>query len=87
VSFGEAELAYCLPWLQAVRKAGIASEIYPESVKMKKQMGYADAKKIPYVAIVGGDEMAQGKVKLKNMSSGEQGLVSLEELIHEITIS
>ncbi|MBN1462542.1 MAG: histidine--tRNA ligase [Bacteroidales bacterium] len=87
VSFGEAELAYCLPWLQAVRKAGIASEIYPEPAKMKKQMGYADAKKIPYVAIVGGDEMVQGKVMLKNMASGEQGLVLLEELIHEITIS
>jgi histidyl-tRNA synthetase len=84
VSFGEAELAYCLPWVQAVRKEGIAAEIYPEPAKLKKQMGYADAKKIPFVAIVGGDEMAQGKVMLKNMTSGEQGLVDLEELIKKI---
>jgi len=84
VSFGDAELAYCLPWLQTIRNAGVASEIYPEPAKMKKQMGYADAKKIPFVAIVGGDEMAQGKVMLKDMTSGDQALVSLEELIEKI---
>jgi histidyl-tRNA synthetase len=51
---------------------------------MKKQMGYADTKQIPFVAIVGGDEMAQNKVMLKNMTSGEQKLVSIEEIVAEV---
>lgn len=81
VSFGEAELHYCLPWLKAVRAAGHNAEIYPEPAKMKKQMGYADNKNIPFVAIVGETEMKSAKVMLKNMQSGEQELVSLDELI------
>lgn len=81
VSFGEAELHYCLPWLKAVRAAGHNAEIYPEPAKMKKQMGYADNKNIPFVAIVGETEMKSDKVMLKNMQSGEQELVSLDELI------
>ncbi len=85
VSFGEPEMAYCLLWAKALRKVGIPTEIYPEPAKMKKQMGYADAKKIPFVAIVGGDEMTQAKVSLKDMTSGKQGLVSLQELIDNIT--
>ena len=71
-TFGADELRYALRWAKALREAGITTEVYPEPTKMKKQMGYADAKQIPFVAIVGGDEMAQNKVMLKNMSSGEQ---------------
>ena len=80
-TFGTDELRYALRWVKALREAGITTEIFPEPAKMKKQMGYADSKHIPFVAIVGGDEMAQNKVMLKNMASGEQRLVSLEELL------
>jgi histidyl-tRNA synthetase len=79
-TFGEQELLYALRWAKALREKGISVEVYPEPTKMKKQMGYADSKKIPYVAIVGGDEMAAGKVMLKNMQSGEQQLLSLDQL-------
>ena len=79
-AFGEAELAYALKWAKELRQAGKAVEVYPEPAKMKKQMSYADAKQIPFVAIVGGDEMAQNKVMLKNMTTGEQKLTTLEEL-------
>ena len=84
VSFGEKELMYSLPWLSSLRAKGVNAEIYPEPAKMKKQMSYADNKKIPFVAIVGETEMKEGKVMLKNMKTGEQGLVSLEELIGKI---
>jgi histidyl-tRNA synthetase len=80
-TFGEQELLYSLRWAKALRDKGLSVEVYPEPTKMKKQMGYADAKKIPYVAIVGGDEMAAGKVMLKNMTTGEQQLVTYEELV------
>ena len=83
-TFGQEELKYALSWAKDLRTQGIAVEVYPEPTKMKKQMGYADAKQIPYVAIVGGDEMAQQKVMLKEMSSGEQKLVSLEELVDKL---
>ena len=79
-AFGNAELTYALKWAKELRQAGKAVEVYPEPAKMKKQMSYADAKQIPFVAIVGGDEMAQNKVMLKNMRTGEQKLVTLEEL-------
>jgi len=84
VSFGEKELMYSLPWLGALRAKGINAEIYPEPAKMKKQMSYADNKKIPFVAIVGETEMNDGKVMLKNMKTGEQGLASLEEVVEKI---
>jgi len=84
VSFGEKELMYCLPWLSALRAKGINAEIYPEPAKMKKQMSYADNKKIPFVAIVGETEMSAGKVMLKNMKSGEQSLLSLDETMEAI---
>jgi histidyl-tRNA synthetase len=84
VSFGEKELMYSLPWLSSLRAKGVNAEIYPEPAKMKKQMSYADNKKIPFVAIVGETEMKEGKVMLKNMKTGEQELVSLEELIGKI---
>ena len=80
-TFGEQELLYALSWAKTLREKGFSVEVYPEPTKMKKQMGYADSKKIPFVAIVGGDEMAAGKVMLKNMLSGEQQLVTLEELV------
>ena len=80
-SFGEAELLYSLRWAKVLRDQGVCVEVYPEPTKMKKQMGYADAKKIPFVAIVGGDEMAANKVMLKNMLTGEQRLVDLAECV------
>lgn len=81
VNFGQKEEIHLLPLIAKVRKAGIRTELYPESTKMKKQMGYADAKKIPFVAIVGENEMAENKINLKNMLTGEQNLVTIEELI------
>ena len=84
VNFGEAEAAYVLPVLAKVRAAGIRAEIYPDSAKMKKQMSYANAKAIPFVAIVGENEMNEGKVMLKNMATGEQNLLVPEELIAAI---
>ena len=81
VNFGEKETAYLLPLIAKVRAAGIRTEIYPESVKMKKQMGYADAKNIPFVALVGDSEMTEGKINLKNMVTGEQELLTIEQLI------
>ena len=84
INFGEKETAYCLPVLSQVRAAGIRAEIYPDSTKMKKQMSYANAKQIPYVVLAGDNEMAAGKVTLKNMETGEQQLLTAEELINAI---
>ena len=84
VNFGEAEAAYVLPILSQARAAGIRAEIYPDAAKMKKQMSYANAKMVPFVAIVGENEMKEGKVTLKNMASGEQSLVTLDELVAAI---
>ena len=81
VNFGDKEAAYCLPVLSAARDAGIRAEIYPDSAKMKKQMSYANDKNIPFVAIVGENEMNEGKLTLKNMTTGEQALVTPEELL------
>lgn len=80
-TFGQDELHYALRWAKELRAKGIAVEVYPEPTKMKKQMGYADDKKIPYVAIVGGNEMETNTVMLKNMATGEQKQVTLQELI------
>ena len=84
VNFGEKEAAYCLPVLSAARDAGIRAEIYPDCAKMKKQMSYANDKNIPFVAIVGENEMNEGKLTLKNMTTGEQSLVTPEELLAAI---
>ncbi|WP_308768792.1 histidine--tRNA ligase [uncultured Bacteroides sp.] len=84
VNFGEAEAAYVLPILSQARAAGIRAEIYPDAAKMKKQMSYANAKMVPFVAIVGENEMKEGKVTLKNMASGEQSLVTPDELVAAI---
>ena len=84
INFGEKEAAYCLPILQKVRAAGVSAEIFPDSVKMKKQMTYANAHEIPFVALVGENEMQEGKVTLKNMTTGEQAMVSVEELTEQL---
>ena len=84
INFGEKETAYCLPAVAKARAAGIRTEIFPDSSKMKKQMSYANAKQIPYVALAGENEMAEGKLTLKNMESGEQSLVTPDELITNI---
>ena len=84
VNFGDKEASYCLPVLSAARDAGIRAEIYPDSAKMKKQMSYANDKNIPFVAIVGENEMNEGKLTLKNMTTGEQSLVTPEELLAAI---
>ena len=81
INFGETETAYCLPIVGKLRQAGIRSEIFPDKAKMKKQMSYANAKNIPFVVLAGENEMDAGKVTLKNMESGEQTLVTVEELI------
>ena len=81
VNFGAAEMAYCLPLLAKLRDAGISAEIYPDSSKMKKQMAYANAKAVPFVVMVGENEMNEGRVMLKNMTTGEQSLLSVGELI------
>ena len=81
INFGEQETACCLPIINKVRAKGIRAEIYPDAAKMKKQMSYANAKQIPYVVLAGESEIAQGKVTLKNMETGEQTLVTPEELI------
>jgi histidyl-tRNA synthetase len=83
-NFGEAEALHCLKLLRQVREAGIAAELYPDAVKMAKQFKYADDKGIPYVAIIGGNEMQQGLVTIKDMKTGEQKAVKQEDLIHTI---
>ena len=84
INFGEKETAYCLPIVSAARAAGIRTEIFPDKAKMKKQMSYANAKNIPFVVLAGENEMVQGKVTLKNMETGEQTLVTAEELIAKV---
>ena len=85
INFGEKETAYCLPIIAKVRQAGIRAEIFPDSTKMKKQMSYANAKQIPFVVLAGDNEIAEGKVTLKNMETGEQTLVSPDELIAKLS--
>ena len=84
INFGATETAYCLPVLRRCREAGIRTEIYPDSVKMKKQMAYANAKQVSFVVLAGEEEIAQGKLTLKNMATGEQTLVSPEELVEAV---
>ena len=84
INFGDKETAYCLPAVAKAREAGIRTEIFPDSTKMKKQMSYANAKQIPFVALAGENEMSEGKLTLKNMESGEQSLVTIDEIIMTI---
>ena len=85
INFGEKETAYCLPAVAKAREAGIRTEIFPDAAKMKKQMSYANAKLIPFVALAGENEINEGKYTLKNMSTGEQRLVTAEELINIVS--
>ena len=84
VNFGEQESLSCLKILSTFRKAGISAELYPESAKMKKQMSYADDKRIPFVILIGEDEMASGILTLKEMNSGEQFKLSIDDCIRKI---
>lgn len=86
VNFGSAEEDYILPIIGQLRGRGISSEIYPEAAKMKKQMSYADSNKIPYVVIVGEDEMRERKVTLKNMQSGDQQLLTIDECLTKLDL-
>lgn len=83
INFGSMEVSYCLQYAAATRGAGIATEIYPDAVKMKKQMSYANAHHIPFVAIVGEKEIQENSISLKNMITGEQKNITLEEVIKE----
>ena len=87
INFGEKETAYCLPIAKAVREAGIRTEVFPDNVKMKKQLSYANAKHIAFVALAGDDEIAQNKITLRNMLTGEQKVVSPEDILEEIKYS
>ena len=86
INFGEKETAYCLPIINKVRSQGIRAEIFPDAAKMKKQMSYANAKQIPFVVLAGENEMNAGKVTLKNMETGDQSLLSTEELIERLLV-
>ncbi|SNR59850.1 histidyl-tRNA synthetase [Lutibacter agarilyticus] len=81
INFGDAEAAFCMKALAQLRKAGIKSELYPESAKMKKQLNYANRREIPFVVLVGADEVKNNNYTLKNMQTGEQQACSLEELL------
>lgn len=83
-NFGMSETAYCLPIIAQLRRANVATEIFPDKAKMKKQMSYANAKRIPYVVLAGENEMAQHKVTLKDMNTGEQFLLTGEEIISKL---
>jgi histidyl-tRNA synthetase len=85
INFGEKETAYCLPIAAKARQAGIRTEVFPDGAKMKKQMSYANAKQIPFVALAGENEINEGKVTLKNMVTGEQMLVNPDELLDKLT--
>ena len=84
INFGEAETTYSLPCVAKAREAGIRTEIYPDSAKMKKQMSYANAKEIPFVVLAGEEEMAANKFTLKNMKTGEQVTLTSEALIQTV---
>ncbi|WP_161891107.1 histidine--tRNA ligase [Pontibacter russatus] len=84
VQFDRESELYALPVLQQLRDAGIAAELYPEPAKLKKQLGYADQKNIPYAILVGSEEMATGKLKLRNMQQGEQQDLTVDEIIKQL---
>ena len=84
VNFGDLEAATSLKHIMALRRAGISAELYPDSAKMKKQMNYANDRQIPYVAIVGADEVQNGTIALKNMVTGEQQSLTVEQVIEQL---
>lgn len=81
INFGEKKTAYCLPLVNEARRHGVSAEVYPDAVKMKKQMSYANAKQIAFVAMAGEDEMKENKMTLKNMKTGEQMLVPVSDFM------
>lgn len=85
VNFGETEANYCLKALQYLRKQGVNSELYPDTAKMKKQMNYANKKGIPFVVLVGEDEMSSGLLTVKNMTDGTQSTMKLEDLVSNLS--
>ena len=87
INFGDKETSYVLPFVAKARQVNIRTEIFPDAAKMKKQMAYANAKHIPFVVLAGDNEIEQGKVTLKNMNTGEQILVSPDDLIEKVTSS
>ena len=84
INFGEQETAHCLHIINKVRARGIRAEIFPDTSKMKKQMSYANAKQIPFVVLAGESEIKEGKVTLKNMETGEQQMLTIDELINTL---
>ena len=84
INFGDKETAYCMPIAQKCRQNGISCEVFPDKAKMKKQMAYANAKGIAFVALAGENEMAEGKITLKNMQTGEQKMLAPDELTSNI---
>ena len=85
MNFGAQESTFCISAIAKLRAQGVPAEIYPDSVKMKKQMSYANALNIPYVAIVGSDELASGKVTLKDMVTGGQELLDIDTLVERMS--
>ncbi len=84
VNFGDKEAAHCLKLAAELRSKGIKTEVYPDNAKMKKQMAYADKKQIGYVALLGENEIAKGLITLKDMHSGEQSSITLDEVVERI---
>lgn len=84
INFGEKETAYCMPIAAKAREAGVATEIYPDAVKMKKQMSYANSNGVRFVAMAGENEINEQKITLKDMTTGEQSLVTTDELIEKV---
>ena len=85
VNFGEKEEIHCLSLLAEIRKSGIKAELFPDNARLKKQMNYANQKNVEYVALVGEDEIKNGIITLKNMKTGIQNQITLDELIEEIS--
>jgi len=83
-NFGEEETKYCLRLLDIMRKAGVNAELYPDNVKLKKQLTYANNKNIPFVVLVGEAELADGILTVKDMITGEQQKLSADELLHMV---
>ena len=85
INFGEKETAYCMPVVGKLRAAGVRTELFPDASKMKKQMSYANLKQIPFVALAGENEINEGKFTLKNMLTGDQQLVTVDELLAQVS--
>ena len=85
VNFGEKEMKYILPVLSTIRRSGINAEVYPDAAKMKKQLTYANNNHIPYVALAGDEEISKNLITLKDMATGEQKAMNVEQLISFLT--